>query len=1066
MFMKRMFIWFMIALSAVTVTAQGTFNYFCGFENPQDTDGWFFKTGRRIQTNFTVGRAARRLGSFAMYVSADNGATAGYVSTASGFITVAYRQFHFTAGSYDMNFDLRIVGQAPETDALRVAYFPTTRPDGTSQEPKGAALGTTFPQEALLYPFVDEYTNKQVFAGQGWHNHKGTLVIPSDGDYYVAFYFRESGGLNTDNNPGACIDNIQITNHRQSTDCAAMPKDLTVSKASKQFTLSWSGNATSYDVIYSSQISANDTTYKYVQNLTDTFFTTSLQKIPEGNYSFRVRAVCGEDTSIWVEKSNVLVYDPTAHCLDYLNFYAPGVTCTSGGFADPYQSVGVVDNGPEVKSSMHTVHYMQDEYDRLTGYELKTVPDGALASVRLSNWTEYDSPSGSIEYTYKVQEDAKVLLLRYAAVLQYASHHPAEEQTRIHVEIQDMNGRLLSHCTEADFNARDVAEGNTRGWRTYIPTPADEMQSPECPIKWLDWSVLGINMEAYIGQTVKIKLTLYACSADFHFGYAYFVLDCSKGDIEGMSCGKVPTQFTVSDGFNYKWYKMSNGEEVPESQLSEGGRVFTPLHGDTCSYFVDLMYPEDHNCKFTLRAYTLPRVPVSDISYLCRPRDCQNIVEFTNLSGVYSYLKDGTEILRPDTIDTYLWDFGPRYGTSQEKNPQLVIPLEGDTFTAILQTGYNNCYDTKEFEIQVPAIQGESFGKDTAYICEGESVVFNNKTYDLPGDYIDTLSSVYGCDSILSLHLKVLVPDSIVTDTTICSDEVMEFFGQKCDTTGTYIHRIPSSLGCDTLYYEMHLTVLDALEASIATAFPEICSTSEEEYFDVPYTVTRGMVSSFSIDYDADAERVGFTDVDSTAIGDGTITLTKPANIRPGHYSATVTLYNSDCGNLALPINFDILYPSSVITQRWNDVLAVLNRDYNGGYEFNGFQWYVNDTIIENANSSICYAPGGLRVGSQYRVELTRSDDGVRQFTCGFYPQTLTKPSEDAPTVVFAGSVVAMESSVQGKAYIYNMGGILVSVYDLVEGVNTMITPQQPGIYILQIVSADEIVSAMKIVVQ
>ena len=49
-------------------------------------------------------------------------------------------------------------------------------------------------------------------------------------------------------------------------------------------------------------------------------------------------------------------------------------------------------------------------------------------------------------------------------------------------------------------------------------------------------------------------------------------------------------------------------------------------------------------------------------------------------------------------------------------------------------------------------------------ICSGETYTWNGKIYTKPGTYTDTLQNIYGCDSIITLHLHVL-PDPPLTFT-------------------------------------------------------------------------------------------------------------------------------------------------------------------------------------------------------------------------------------------------------------------------------------------------------------
>ena len=49
-------------------------------------------------------------------------------------------------------------------------------------------------------------------------------------------------------------------------------------------------------------------------------------------------------------------------------------------------------------------------------------------------------------------------------------------------------------------------------------------------------------------------------------------------------------------------------------------------------------------------------------------------------------------------------------------------------------------------------------------ICSGETYTWNGNTYTKPGSYTDTLTNIYGCDSIVTLNLAVL-PDPPITFT-------------------------------------------------------------------------------------------------------------------------------------------------------------------------------------------------------------------------------------------------------------------------------------------------------------
>jgi formylglycine-generating enzyme required for sulfatase activity len=70
------------------------------------------------------------------------------------------------------------------------------------------------------------------------------------------------------------------------------------------------------------------------------------------------------------------------------------------------------------------------------------------------------------------------------------------------------------------------------------------------------------------------------------------------------------------------------------------------------------------------------------------------------------------------------------------------------------------------FVLDADRVMGEDNQTYQAYetICAGDTYTWNDNTYSKPGTYTDTLTNIYGCDSIVTLHLEVL-PDPPITFT-------------------------------------------------------------------------------------------------------------------------------------------------------------------------------------------------------------------------------------------------------------------------------------------------------------
>jgi hypothetical protein len=140
-----------------------------------------------------------------------------------------------------------------------------------------------------------------------------------------------------------------------------------------------------------------------------------------------------------------------------------------------------------------------------------------------------------------------------------------------------------------------------------------------------------------------------------------------------------------------------------------------------------------------------------------------------------------------------------------------------------------------------------------------------------------------------------------------------------------------------------------------------------------------------------------------------------------------------------------------VIAQRWNDVLAVRNDAYNGGYEFVAYQWYKNNMPIDGATSSILY--GDLDFDAEYSVMLTR-EDGVKEMVCAIRPTRFSDISEDAVLVFTANasSQVNVKVAESAQVRIWSSVGVLVGEYTLNEGDNVLGVDNLEGVYLLEII--------------
>ncbi len=88
----------------------------------------------------------------------------------------------------------------------------------------------------------------------------------------------------------------------------------------------------------------------------------------------------------------------------------------------------------------------------------------------------------------------------------------------------------------------------------------------------------------------------------------------------------------------------------------------------------------------------------------------------------------------------------------------------------------------------------------SATICEGETYEWRDSTYSASGTYVDWVTSEAGCDSVYSLQLTVVPPDSTQLYFTLCEGEANPLTGIAYPTAGEYTELLflQNQHGCDS----------------------------------------------------------------------------------------------------------------------------------------------------------------------------------------------------------------------------------------------------------------------------
>ena len=1028
---RRAFIVVLLLMCASMMRAQYNTVYTCDFETSSENAQWVLNATAKSNTDqwlnkwyigaaggFGVGTSSSSKG---LYISSGTGADtliSSYTSSQS-VIATASRTLSLAAGTYSVVFDWVAKG-SNEADGIYVFWM-----ESDAQYPSYGTWSTA--SSLSLPPYV---TNATRYGGTDiWRSSAFTFSTAGNGGKLVVMWLNT---LTAAAEPAGKVDNISIY---AGTTC---PPPTGVRYHGDTQTITWNGNASSYDVML----------YNFHTQTLSTYpgLTTRSMQMPdvseEGYYYIYVRSVCDEGYSTWVYTEQ-FIWLKGARCIDLFDLGADrsyaGV-CYVGEFDDFIRynrqgTLGRVDNGPRDPSSMHTIHIDRNEIDPNTTVNggLHTVPPGEIASVRLGAYTSAGQ-SARVEYKYTVLPGMSDLLdLKYAVVMESGNHGSSLDDPDMNptftLNILDGNGQELDACSQRYFVA---GFGDQRNWH----------QEPEnADIYWCDWSTVTVSLRRYVGQTITLRLTSARCSYNTHPAYAYFTLNCRGGDLQGVACGDFSTDhFEAPAGFNYKWYR----DDDPTKQTLSTSQRFDIDPDDPTVYVVDVIDKNAAGCSYSLTANPNPRFPQARASVIStQSGSCTNKVTFApNCHVVRINRQTLDSVLTDEPVESIWWDFGD--GSAQEMSMDGQVshdyPAEGGEFdvtiSAVISGGV--CTDSHTFRISLPDLTTPDVHEQIHYCEEGT-------------DWTETtdLINQYGCNYQKVVHHMYHPTYETTYQERMCEGGRYYFPGDgKYYTTSVDTSlQLHSQYGCDSVI-NLHLVVDPRLDVE----YPyELKVCSEDAAIEIPYRVVSGSMDSIKVYFSEADQQRGFEACYGFANGEDVI-IPLPEGVYPDLYDVHIEFGGERCQMDMQSMQLMLTYPVDIFMQT-GGFLAVQNAAYNGGYEFVSFAWFRNGEKMDENASYIPTNP--TDIGATYVLSLVREGEKYSIESCPLVYDPHAQGIDDVsaenvvvwPTMVQAGGTLWMAP---GEACtIYNILGAVVARYPKSETTRSITAPAQAGMYLV-----------------
>jgi hypothetical protein len=352
----------------------------------------------------------------------------------------------------------------------------------------------------------------------------------------------------------------------------------------------------------------------------------------------------------------------------------------------------------------------------------------------------------------------------------------------------------------------------------------------------------------------------------------------------------------------------------------------------------------------------------------------------------------------------------------------------------------------------------------TAHVCAGDDFMwYGVVAHD--GDQM-TFTNAAGCDSVVTLHLAIgnCCPDTVHRESAISLCDTLlpytwtTYRDIPITQVGSYTDTLRNAAGCDSIIYYLQLSTYDCcapLRAAIR--IPDVCADAAT--MDIIVDSLQGSLYAYRVHYtNAAGNTMPFRDTTVTGLSyiEGEpfiITLPVPNDPndrrnypRPDTYALSLTLYNT-CGDSIqwVSVPFNVLFPSWILDQHWDDVIALLNDRYNGGYTFSDIKWLRDGEILPGEYEPYIYLPHQLWTSEEhtyqpytYQALLTREDDGKAILTCPITPDhidstnILSEPYVAVtPTYVpHENPVVHVMTNTRGTYWVYDMTGKLLQTAD------------------------------------
>ena len=243
------------------------------------------------------------------------------------------------------------------------------------------------------------------------------------------------------------------------------------------------------------------------------------------------------------------------------------------------------------------------------------------------------------------------------------------------------------------------------------------------------------------------------------------------------------------------------------------------------------VFPAENGCDSTV-LLQLTVLPTSETTFnetICNGSTFEFEGEILDASGTYSATYtaengcDSTVVLNLVVLPELITDLEATICTGESYEFDGIVLTDPGFYTALLSSELG-CDSTVNLTLTVAPLEETEL---VEAICPGTSYNFNGEELSEAGVYVANLTTVFGCDSTVTLTLSIFDPIPVTElSVTICEGESYFFFGLFLTAAGQYDSTLLAANGCDSVI----VLNLEVLPVSTTELTEEICAGESVEF--------------------------------------------------------------------------------------------------------------------------------------------------------------------------------------------------------------------------------------------